>query len=59
MEEEVVKVKSPLNDGLKSVDLVTMRVVTKDVELVSKEDLIKAFPDIEVKKNGQKYIPQS
>ena len=45
MEEEVVKAKSPLNDGLKGVDLVTMNVVTKDVELVSKEDLIKAFPD--------------
>ena len=45
MEEEVIDVKSPLNDGLKSVELTSMGVVSVDTVLVTKEDLLRAFPE--------------
>ena len=45
MEEEVIGVKSPLNDGLKSVELTSMGVVSVDTVLVTKEDLLRAFPE--------------
>lgn len=43
MEEEIEK--SILDDGLKHVALTSMEVVSPEIELVTKEALIKAFPE--------------
>lgn len=44
MEEELEQ-KNVLSDGLKSVELVKMGIVTPEIQLVTKEDLVKAFPE--------------